>query len=344
MDKAEKIKKFDADGLASNDALFGLPFNFDESEIIILPVPWEVTVSYRAGTANSVKGILNASYQVDLYDSDYPDSWKAGFFMLEPSVEMLRNSNLLRPKAFELIKFQEKGGDVDSHPQFSNILKEINAASEEMNNWVFEQTNKLLNNGKKVALLGGDHSTPLGFIKALSTKHEKFGVLQFDAHADLRPAYEGFTHSHASIFYNALKIENLEKLVQFGIRDLSSGEADIIRSNPDRIKCFYDRDVKRDLFAGKKYEEIVDEVVEALPQKVYISFDIDALDPKLCPNTGTPVPGGYGLDEAFYIIQKVKASGREIIGFDLSEVASEKHEWDCIVGARTLFRLCNALA
>jgi agmatinase len=96
-------------------------------------------------------------------------------------------------------------------------------------------------------------------------------------------------------------------------------------------------------YEGETFRQIVDELVSKLPQKVYISFDIDGLDPKLCPNTGTPVQGGFETEQVFYIFNKVRQSGRQIIGFDLNEVSTSENGWDANVGARVLFKLCNLL-
>ena len=128
--------------------------------------------------------------------------------------------------------------------------------------------------GKMVALLGGDHSTSLGMIKALSEDYESFGVLQIDAHADLRKAYENFEYSHASISYNILKLPQISKLVQVGIRDYCHSEAILAKEN-NRILTFYDKDIKEDLYEGKAWKVICDGIVEQLPDDVYITIDID---------------------------------------------------------------------
>jgi agmatinase len=226
----------------------------------------------------------------------------------------------------------------------TRTLKDVNEGSVFLNNWVYQQTKALLDSGKLVGLLGGDHSTPLGYMKAVAEKHGDFGILQVDAHCDLREAYEGFVYSHASIMYNAIKeIPQLQKLVQVGIRDFSFGEWELIQQNADRIKTYFDRDIRIRQFEGETYKAIVDEIVSQLPQKVYISFDIDGLDPKLCPNTGTPVQGGFETEQTFYLMNKIRQSGRQIIGFDLCEVSTSESGWDANVGARVLFKLCNLL-
>ena len=335
MTKQEKIDNYNPSGIGmDNGHIYGLPFEFEESDIIILPVPWEVTTSFGAGCSRGPQQILDASPQLDLYHFDYPKAWQQGIYMLEISEEIAKLNKQYKIKATEIILLQEKGKTT------SDLSKEIDAINEvcdEMRKWVFEQCQVLLNRGKKVVLLGGDHSTPLGYLQALALKHESFGILQIDAHADLRNAYEGFEFSHASIMYNALKIEQVTQLTQVGVRDICQEEVDLITADK-RISCFYDHDLKKGRMNGKAFSKQIEEIIASLPQKVYISFDIDGLDPKLCPNTGTPVPGGFEFQEAIEILKALKLSGKEIIGCDLNEVGN--HEWDANVGSRVLYQLC----
>ncbi|MBS1689847.1 MAG: arginase family protein, partial [Bacteroidetes bacterium] len=227
-------------GLKSNN-IFGLPFKEDEAAVVLLPVPWEVTVSYRQGTARGPEYVFDASMQVDLYDPDMTDVWKKGFHMLPVDKNIRRKSDYLRQCAQLIISHIVDGGDVSENEQLSEKMIEINQGSAMLCNWVQEMTGNLLKEGKKVGLLGGDHSTPLGYIRALGAVHSDFGILQIDAHADLREAYEGFTYSHASIMYNVLKeVPQMKKLVQVGIRDYCDEELMVVRENPDRISTFFD--------------------------------------------------------------------------------------------------------
>ena len=338
MTKAEKIAAYNPSGIGlDNGHVFGLPFEFEESDIIILPVPWEVTTSFGGGTSKGPQKILDASPQLDLYHFDFPEAWKQGVYMLEVSEEIAKLNSKYKVKAQELILLQEKG---KTAAELSAEIQEINEACDHLRKWVFEQATTLMNRGKKVILLGGDHSTPLGYLQALAQKHDDFGILQIDAHADLRNAYEGFEFSHASIMYNALKIEACSKLVQVGIRDVCEEEVELINAS-DKITCFYDQDLKRERWNGVTLNAQWDKVIATLPQKVYVSFDIDGLDPKLCPETGTPVPGGFEFQEAIDLLIRLKKSGKEIIGCDLNEVGNA--EWDANVGARVLYQMCCCL-
>ena len=345
MSLTEKIAAFDPNNLGQADSnVFGLPFTVDEARLVIVPVPWEVTVSYGGGTLQGPQAILDASKQVDLYDPFLPDAWKLGVAMDQIPKKLMTTSRVMRKRAETYIAKLEEGKHPDTDSVMAKDRRLIDQACRAMVDHVEEVTTRHLQAGKMVALVGGDHSTPLGFMKALAARHREFGVLQIDAHADLRDAYEGFEFSHASIMFNALKIKQIKKLVQAGIRDYCEAEVDVIRCSKNRVVTFFDRDIKRDLYRGKTVASVHQTIVKHLPKKVYISFDIDGLDPVLCPHTGTPVPGGFQFEEALHLVQQVAESGRTIIGFDINEVSPREDEWDANVGARLLFRMVNIMA
>lgn len=325
--------------------IFGLPTNEENSRLVIVPVPWEVTVSYGAGTARAPDAILKASMQVDLFDPDMPEAWKQGFYMRPSDKKILLKSDYLRKEAELYIDYISRGEDVAANQFMCKTLKEVNEGGEFMNNWVYEQTKVLMEKNKLVGLLGGDHSVPLGFMKAIAEKHGEFGVMQIDAHCDLRVAYEGFNYSHASIMYNALtEIPELKRLVQVGIRDFGSDEWEYVKNSNFRVITYFDKEIRTRMFEGQTWKFIAEEIVNKLPEKVFISFDIDGLDRKLCPFTGTPVPGGFELDQVFYLFNKLLQSGKTIVGFDLNEVGiGGDTDWDANVGARALYKMCNLL-
>lgn len=319
-----------------NGNFIGLPFTEESAEVVLFPVPWDVTVSYGEGTAYAPGAILDASSQLDLFDSDVKDAWKRGIYLQAMNEKVLEIRNELRPKAAKYIDFLEKGGKTDKHAEMQTLLDTINGECESMNYFVYRETKKLLEAGKWVGLIGGDHSTPLGYLTALAEKYQRFGILQIDAHMDLREAYEGFTFSHASVFYNALQITEIKKLVQVGIRDCCEEEVECV-VNDERIAAFYDQKLKEEQYNGATWNDQVDEIISGLPGNVYVSFDVDGLDPKLCPNTGTPVPGGLEFHQATYLFKKILESGRKIIGFDVCETGNS--EWDANVAARIIYKL-----
>ena len=348
MNKQQKIANFNPNDYACNNGrIFGLPFDYEDAKVVLLPLPWEVTVSYSAGTAQAPQAILDASIQVDLYDSDVVDAWKIGAYLLPISEEWKGKNEIYRAKTTQYIEFLENEGELEESEEMQQILKEVNLQCELLKEWVKKESLRLLNDGKLVGIVGGEHSVPLGLIEALAAKYSDFGILQIDAHADLRVAYEGFNYSHASIMHNALQNKAVSKLVMVGIRDVCEAEVEYIKGLPEKITCFYDWDIKEKVHIERSttWATMCDQIIAALPQKVYISFDIDGLKPNLCPNTGTSVHGGFEVYEVFYLLKKLVLSGREIIGFDLCEVSPDlkdrKNEWDANVGARVLYKLVN---
>ena len=346
MTKEQIIQNFDPSQPGLADAtIFGLPFSSEQSEIIIIPVPWEVTVSYGSGASDGPEAVLDASFQVDLNHQDFPELWKLGMYYAEVPATWATNSEKYKELAQPIIEALENGEDLETFPALVDDLHKINKACRTLHTDVKETVLHWMNQGKKVVLLGGDHSTPLGYYEALATKHDNFGILHLDAHMDLRIAYEGFTFSHASIMYNALQIPQISKIVQVGIRDFCEQEVDVVKQQKGRVLVHTDADLKKETFEGMTWAQQCDAIIASLPQKVCISFDIDGMYPWYCPNTGTPVPGGFSFEQATYLFNKLAESGKEIIGFDLVEVApGENDDWDGNVGARMLFHMCGVLA
>jgi agmatinase len=317
-------KEFNPSAAASDDSgVFGLPYTESDSQMILVPVPWEATTSYGGGTSKGPSAIFNASKQVDLYDLEVRKPYESGIFMLPESRDIMG----LNEKA---ITFADKGN-----------LTEVNNLCEKMNQFVYTETKKILSHNKIAGIVGGDHSVPFGGFKALAEKYSDFGILHFDAHSDTRKAFEDYKWSHASIMYNVLsEIPQMKKLVQVGIRDVCEEEIEFCKSQGHRVQMYSDYSLADKKFKGSSWDLIAKEIVNGLPKEVWVSFDIDGLDPKLCPSTGTPVPGGLEFSEATYIIGALVRSGRKIVGFDLNEVAPGETEWDANVGARMLYKLC----
>ncbi len=336
--KQQIIDNFDPNGIGvENGNFIGLPFDFDTADIILFPVPWDVTVSYRDGTHLAPENILNASYQLDLINALSPDTWKKGIYFNPVNHNIKAKNRKYRKKAEQHIRLleQQKKGDF-------LVLKKINKACKKLNKHVYLNTKRILEKNKKIILIGGDHSTPFGYYKSLSEKFDSFGILQIDAHCDLRKSYEGFKYSHASIFHNALKkIKNISHLIQVGIRDYCEEEWNYSKSH-HKIKTFTDFDFRKKTLAGSTFQKNIEEVINSLPNNIYISFDVDGLSPDLCPETGTPVPGGFNFNEIIFIFNKIKESNKNVIGCDLCEV-SGKNNWDANVGARIIYLMAELL-
>lgn len=339
-------KEFNPSGVAhKNGNYFGVPFSPEESEIVILPMPWDVTTSYQDGTSRGPKAMLDASYQLDLYSPFLEHAFHTKIGTLPSPKKIAALNTRLRKEAKAIIAFLESGKDLSKNKLLQKRLEKLNRDSAAAHKFVESEVHHWRQKGKKVILLGGDHSSSFGAIKATAEDLGNLSILHFDAHADLREAYEGFTHSHASIMFNALELSEVTQLTQVGLRDVCEEELAIIRSNR-KVKSFFDMDLKSKLAAGTSWADICTQIIERLGTNVYVSFDIDGLDPKLCPHTGTPVPGGLEIHEALILIHKVVESGRKIVGADLVEVAPsgfKGDEWDANVGARVLYQVCQLM-
>lgn len=339
-----ETNSFDPNGVGvANGNIFGFPVSEGEADLVIIPVPWDATASYGKGTSDGPKAILDASTQLDFYHPQLPEAWNTRVFMSPISEEWRQINTDLCIQAIEYIQFLENGGKLTPESEFNAIVKQINETQRALRDNLKERSTALLNAGKLVAVLGGEHSTPLGLIEAIDAQGEPFGILQIDAHADLRRAYEDFEQSHASIMYNVVeRCKQLTSLVQVGIRDVAHSEVTFSAGHP-KITTFYDWDIKQREYEGESWRSITDSILQHLPERVYISFDIDGLRPNLCPHTGTPVAGGFELEAINYLFFRLVESGRRIVGFDLNEVAPGEHDdWDANVGARALWNLVCA--
>jgi len=336
---------FDPNGVGiANGNIFGFPVTESEAEIVIIPVPWDATASYGKGTSKGPQAVLDASTQLDFFHPKLDKAFETKVFMASISTEWKEINDKLILDAVEYIDFLENGGNLAENKHFQETVQHVSKVQNALKENLKSRAKELISQGKIVGVLGGEHSTPLGLIEALNETNASFGIIQIDAHADLRDAYEGFEQSHASIMFNALKnCANLKKLVQVGIRDIAQSEVDLIQNNNKRISTFFDWDLKEEQFTGVTWKDQVTKTISELPENVYVSFDIDGLSPELCPNTGTPVAGGFKLEEITYLLFQLVDSGKRIVGFDLNEVAPGENDWDANVGARALWNLVCAV-
>ena len=330
---------FDPDAAATGDGLFGLDTRPEHARVVVIPVPFDATTSYRPGTAAGPDHVLQASKQVDLQDIQFGPIWQAGIAMLPIPKSMAALSKKARKTAEPIIR---AGGATPGNKAHARALATVNAASDRVHDHVRRETRRILDRGAIPALLGGDHASPFGLIDELSKRHPGMGILQIDAHADLREAFEGFTWSHASIFHNVMtRLPKVGKLVQVGIRDVGSREVAFVDRSKGRVRTFYDQRLRDMQFAGATWTAVCRRIIATLPKTVYISFDIDGLTSEHCPHTGTPVPGGVTFPEICHLLELLAHSGRRVVGFDLCEVApgATGDEWNGTVGARVLYKL-----
>lgn len=329
---------FDPDAPAAADSgLFGAEVPPDQASVVLIPVPFEATVSFGPGTAEAPEAIRVASTQVDLNDPRFGPVYQRGL-ALDPLHEPIRQWSR---QASELARPHIAAG----RPIQPQLARHIDDLCARVNAYVESRAAAILAHDRIPGLIGGEHGVSLGAIRACAAAHGPIGLLQIDAHLDLRPAYFNLSFSHASIMHNVLDaVPDVRRLVQVGARDFGLAEQAAAHADPERVRIFYDARIADHLAAGRPFADLVDQIVHDLPHRVYVSFDIDGLDPSLCPHTGTPVPGGLTFHQAAILLHALHRSGRDVVGFDLVEVVpgpDPLQSWDANVAARVLYMLCG---
>lgn len=340
---------WDPEQASPHATLFGLPPAPEQARIHVLPVPWDATCSYGRGTAQGPFAIQQASLQMDLLDPVFGEVWRQGIHLHDVGAELRGWAEAAQRAANRL---QEE--DLEASDRGA-VIEEIDKLSDLRSRQVETWTQTMLADGRIPAILGGDHSSPLGAIRAAASGRD-LSVLHLDAHLDQRASYDGYRESHASIFYNVLEqCPQVTRLLSLGVRDYSAGEWERVQQQTDRVQVEPLPQWQEKLLGGRHFSALCDRALSFLGERVWISFDIDVLSPELCPRTGTPVPGGLGFAEATHVLHALAATGRQIVGFDLCEVwgpspedraaaspeVLAQLEWDANVGARILYKLCG---
>ena len=258
---------------------------FETSKIVILPAPYEHTVSYGSGTKKGPEAILKASHYVEWFDE-------------ETKREIYKEHGIA---TLPLLVLEKKKDEAALQIIYDSVLDVIQLQ-------------------KFVVTLGGEHTISSATIAAHAKIFPNLSVLQFDAHSDLRPEYLGNKYSHASVMSRVCEFLDPHRLIQVGIRAQCKEEAEYIRDHG--IHTFYAHEIRRGSYTRVlKYWD--DFVVEKLTDNVYITFDIDVFDPSIIPATGTPEPNGLFWDEVIQCIRKITRKHR-IVGFDVVELAPIK--------------------
>ena len=248
------------------------PRSFDDSRVVILPVPVDRTTSYVPGTRSGPREILQASSHMELWDEELgTDVHPVGIFTL-PEMEL-------------------------PFGELQPLMDEIQRVASE----VFSR-------GKFLVALGGEHSITPPLVAAAAAKYRGVHVLQIDAHADLRDSYMGTRHNHACAMRRTL---DHASITQVGIRSLSTDEAAVLPKL--RTSIFYDSSMRAD-------PAWIDRVVESLGDPVYITIDVDGMDPAIMPATGTPEPGGLSWYEMLALL-RATIERRDVVGCDVVELS-----------------------
>lgn len=321
--------EIDPNAPAAEGSFFGLPTPLEEATLVAVPVPYEATVSSAGGTVDGPAALIAASAQVDLLEPLFGEPWRLGLAVLEEP-EGMRNIALTAAGLADAVRRGEAA------PQA------VDAVGEAVWDWLETITGRLLDTGRIPLVIGGEHGVSLGAFRAAARRCAGLGILQIDAHADLRQAYEGFRTSHASIMRRALELPGVDRIVQVGLRDFCREEAEARDSFAGRTVWFPDHLLGARQLEGEPFARLAREIVGALPQDVWVSFDIDGLDPALCPGTGTPVPGGLSWREAALLVRTLTDLGRRVVGIDLVEIGNGN--WDGFVAAKLLYLLAGVAA
>ena len=313
-----------------------------DAPIVLVSAPWAVTSAAGQGAVYTPDAIIDASTHLSLYDVVSNTSIDGKVATAEVDYDLQESSLQLGGDAAKVVAHIEDGGALTGD-YFARKVVRINLGFRDMHSSVGKRVFRFASKGKIVGVVGGDHSVAFGAVRSISSVYPQMGVLFIDAHSDLRPSGKIFDYSHLSVARNIVdEIPAVSKLVQVGVRDMSREEMDFAQNHP-KITMFCHEKLTAERFSGRSWGEVCDDVVAQLPDKVYISFDIDALSPECCPHTKRPVAGGMTFDEAVCLINRVAESGREIVGFDLTEIVPVMESGvDAAVGARMLVKLCAA--
>jgi agmatinase len=271
-----------------------------------------------------------------------PYSWRKGIATAPIDYTLQDMSHRLRSDAERVIKVHDDiGSFAFDHLVYERRLRRVNDANEQMAENIYNQSKSWLDRDKIVGLVGGDQSTAYGHIKAVAEHHGSIGILHIDSGLDLREGYHGFALSSDSVMHNVLATVNgVEKLVGVGVRAFSPAEWEVATNDP-RIKLFTGQQLWTQHFEGVNWGSICDDIIAELPEKVYVSLDIDGLTIECSPHTGTLVAGGLRFPEVVYLLGRIVDSGRKIVGFDLTEVVPDfDDKTDAAIASRLLYNMC----
>lgn len=272
--------------------------SFENSKITVLSCPFEKTTSYGKGTAKGPAAILEASHYVEFFDEETKKEvcFEHGIAALKP----LSFSKLSSKKSLDLI---------------------------------YKPVKELIDAGKFVVTLGGEHSISTAPIKAHYDSFPGLSVLHFDAHSDLRQEYEGSIYSHAS--FMARVSEFTTDITQVGIRAQCKEEYEFIKEK--NIAAFYAYQMRNEGFD----EQLIQRILETLSDNVYITFDVDYFDPSIMPSTGTPEPDGFYWHETMMLLKKV-IENRNLVGFDVVELAPDRYNhFPDFLTAKLIYKILN---
>ena len=325
---------------------FGTEVSFEEADLVLIPAPWEATASYNSGTSKGPELIRAASSQLDFFRPYFNISYNHRIHF-EQSDSLIESLNKIAKTWAKEIQAHWIENKTAPNEKEKLLNEKVNQASQNVLNWLYDKSSRAFHKGKIPALAGGEHSVSEALIRLMGEQyHKDYGILHIDAHADLREAYQGFKHSHASIMRNVLNSSYApKKLIQVGVRDFCETEYQQIKTD-SRIECFFDEETSSRLFTGETWSHICQEIIEQLPPNIYVSLDVDGLFWSYAPGTGTPVPGGLSFNQTLFLLSEIKRQNKKLIAFDVVEtspgsVSNSLSEWNGNVSARLIYYLAG---
>ena len=326
---------------------FGAEVTLEEAQVVLIPVPWEVTASYGQGSSQAPQAIQKASAQLDFFERAYGRAHNHLIYFQAPDSHLQQLNKETCQLSQKIISCWEE--DKKLNQKEKKWVQQVNEACKEMTSYVYKQAKSISSLGKYPVVVGGEHSVSEGILKWVGEKYlGNFGLLHIDAHFDMRKSYQGFQHSHASVMHNVLSQSYPpQKWVQVGIRDFSEEEYKMMQSHK-QIHTYFDTDLHQALFSGRSWASLCEEMISHLPSSIYISLDVDGLEWNYAPSTGTPVPGGLSFNQLLFLFKEIKKQNKKIIGFDVVEtsVGSKGNplaEWNANVSARLIYQLCGLI-
>ena len=315
----------------------------DKAQVVIVSAPWDVTSAGGDGSAYAPDAIIDSSAHLGLFDAASGISLDGKVATATINYDIQENSQRLGVDAGKVISHIEDGGLIAGE-YFTRKVARVDEGFVRMHDSIYSQTGHWLEAGKSVGVVGGDHTVGFGAVRAVAEHEGEIGVLYIDAYCDMRLAGESiFNYSHLSAARNIMEeIPAVVRMVQVGVRDTGSEEYERVKADK-RMSLFLMDYLAAARFGGRSWSDICDEVVAQLPQKVYISIDASVLALDCCPHSKRPVAGGLSFNETIFLINAVVASGRAIVGFDLTGIVPKfGNNTDAVTGARLLAKLCCA--
>lgn len=315
----------------------------DRAQVVIVSAPWGVTSAGGEGSAYAPDAVIESSAHIGQFDAVSGISLEGKVATAAVDYDIQESSQRLGVDADKVISHIEDGGLIAGE-YFTRKVARVNEGFVQMHESIYAQTKHWIETGKTVGVVGGDHTVGFGAVRAVAEHEGEIGVLYIDAYSDMHLAGESvFDYSHLSVARNIVEeIPAVGRMVQVGVRDISGEEYERVKTDK-RMSLFLMDDLAAARFGGRSWSDICNEVVAQLPQKVYISIDASVLSLDCCPHSKRPVAGGLSFNETVFLVDSVVASGRKIIGFDLTGIVPKfENNIDAVTGARLLAKLCCA--